>query len=76
MDSNGEVVGIRVAEQEIIRDAEKVSFKSYPIDSSEATTMDDTGGGRRFVCRDVAGDEMMIGVGNFLYVYVGDESVI
>ena len=43
MDSNGEVVSIRVAEQEIIRDAEKVSFKSHPIDTSEATTMD--GGG-------------------------------
>ena len=38
--------------------------------------MDDTGGGRRFVCGDVAGDEMMIGVGNFRYVYVRDEAVI
>ena len=36
MNSNGEVVGIRVAEQEIIRDAEKVLFKRYPVDSSEA----------------------------------------
>ena len=76
MNSNGEVVSIRVAEQEIIRDAVKVLFKLYPIDSSEATTVDDTGGGRRFVCGDVAGDEMMIGVGNFRYVYVRDEAVI
>ena len=59
MNSNGEVVGIRVAEQEIIRDAVKVLFKLYPVDSSEATTVDDTGGGR-FVCGDVAGDEMMM----------------
>ena len=45
MNSNGEVVGIRVAEQEIIKDAEKVLFKRYPVDFSEATTVDDTGGG-------------------------------
>ena len=74
MNSNGEVISIRVAEQEIIRDAVKVLFKLYPVDSSE--TVDDTGGGRRFVCGDVAGDEMMIRVGNFRYVYVRDEAVI
>ena len=76
MNSNGEVVGIRVAEQEIIRDAEMVLFKRYPVNSSEATTVDDTGGGRRFVCGGVAGDEIMIGVGNFRYIYVRDEAVI
>ena len=51
----------------------RVRSKATQIGSSEATTMD---GGRRFVCRNVAGDEMMIGVGNFQYVYVGDEAVI
>ena len=57
MNSNSEVVGIRVAEQEIIRDAVKVLFKLNPVDSSDATTMDGTGGGRRFVGGDVADDD-------------------
>ena len=47
------------------RRCRKGLIQKYPFDTSEAVTMDDTDGGRRFVYGDIAGDEMMLGVGNF-----------